>query len=59
MILSLIDEIINCFGIVIEDIQNPNVIEISPPVCKEDDEAEMMPLFENGFDVSHLDEVPF
>lgn len=59
MILSLIDEIINCFGTVIEDIQNSNVTEISPPVCKEDDEAEMMPLFENDFDINYLDEVPF
>lgn len=59
MFLKLIDEIITCFGTVIEDIQDSTVIEISPPVCEEDDEAEMMPLFENDFEINYLDEVPF
>lgn len=59
MFLKLVDEIITCFGAAIDSVQKSELIEISPPVCKEDDEAEMMPLFEDSFDINYLDEVPF
>ncbi len=59
MLLELVNEIMNCFATVIEEVQNSSQIEISPPVCLEDDEAEMMPLFEKDFDIDYLDEIPF
>ncbi len=59
MIIELLDEIMTCFANVIDEIQNSSQIEISPPVCLEDDEAELLPLFENDFDVDYLDEIPF
>ncbi len=59
MIIELLDEIMTCFANVIDEIQNSNQIEISPPVCLEDDEAELLPLFENDFNIDYLDEIPF
>lgn len=57
MITKLIDEIVACFAIAIEEIeiQDSEVTQrINPPCCKEDDEAEMVPLFEIDYD-----EIPF
>lgn len=55
--IRLIDEIMNCFKIAIDEIENQNSssMTISPPVSREDDEAEMLPLFESDY----LDEIPF
>lgn len=56
MIIRLIDEIIACFATAIEEIeiQSSEVTQrINPPCCEEDDEAEMIPLFED------YDEIPF
>jgi hypothetical protein len=54
MFLKLIDEIVNCFGAAIAEIQNQeSTVEISPPICKEDDEAELVPLFDD------YDDIPF
>lgn len=57
MILELIDEIVTCFAIAIEEIQVQEAEvtrRINPPVCREDDEAELAPLTEID-----LDEIPF
>lgn len=59
MIVELLDEIMTCFANVIDEIQNSSQIEISPPVCLEDDEAELFSLFENEFDDDYLDDIPF
>ncbi len=66
MLLSLVDEIITCFGTAINEVFNQSSPEISPPVCLEDDEAELAPIDSMGWSMkmeSHpdinYDEVPF
>ncbi len=59
MFLELLDEIMTCFATVIDEVQSSSQVKINPPVCLEDDEAEMLPLFESDFNVDYLDEIPF
>ena len=59
MLIEIIERMVNHFEAVINAPEKPCASKINPPVCQADDEAEMMPLFEDEFDIDYLDEVPF
>lgn len=64
--IELLDELMKCFSTALEGISKPE-IEIQPPVSKEDDEAELEPIYPETVyslytprvDSVDLDEVPF
>ncbi len=58
MFLELIDEIIGCFEVAIANVEEVSFLQISPPTCLEDDEAEMFPLVENEYEFDY-DDIPF
>lgn len=54
MLFEIIERIVNHFEAAIETVEKPSISIINPPLTREDDEAEMMPLFEDDYD-----EIPF
>jgi hypothetical protein len=58
MLIELIDRIVSHFEVVINKPEKASS-RINPPICKEDDDAEMTPLLQGDFDIDYLDEIPF